>query len=74
MLKGIAQYFAGVGRAMRVRSGKGEAHAERLKAYGELNRLEQAIPAARAEVLAAAEAIVSEAVLAEMRTTPWRAR
>jgi hypothetical protein len=23
MLKGIAQYFAGVGRAMRVRSGKG---------------------------------------------------
>ncbi len=70
MFKGIAQYFSGVGRAMRVRSGRGEAHAERLKAYGELTRLEQSIPAARAEVLAAAEAIMSEAVMAEMRTTP----
>ncbi len=74
MFKGVAQYFAGVGRAKRVRSGKGEAHAERLKAYGELNRLEQSIPAARAKVLAPAEAIVSVSVMAEMRTTPWRAR
>jgi hypothetical protein len=70
MFKGIAQYFAGVGRAMRVRAGRGAVHAERLTAYGELSRLEQSIPAARAEVLAAAEAIVTEAVMAEMRKTP----
>ncbi len=70
MFKGISQYFAGIGRAMRVRSGQGEAHAERLKAYGELNRLEQSIPAARAEVQAAAESIVTEAVMAEMLKTP----
>ena len=70
MFKGISQYFAGVGRAMRVRSGKGEAHAERLKAYGEMSRVDQAIPAARAEVQAAAEAIVTEGVMAEMLKTP----
>jgi superfamily II DNA or RNA helicase len=70
MFKAISQYFAGVGRAMRVRSGRGTAHAERLTAYGELSRVEQAIPAARAEVQVAAEAIVTEAVMAEMRKTP----
>jgi hypothetical protein len=70
MFKGISDYFAGVGRAMRVRSGRGAVHAERLTAYGELSRVDQAIPAARAEVLSAAEAIVTEAVTAEMRATP----
>ena len=55
---------------MKVRSGQGEAYAERLKAYGELNRLEQSIPVARAEVLAAAEAIVTATVVAELRSTP----
>jgi hypothetical protein len=70
MFKAISQYFVGVGRAMRVRAGRGGVYAERLTAYGELSRLEQAIPAARAEVLAAAEAIVTEAVTAEMRATP----
>jgi hypothetical protein len=70
MFKAISQYFVGVGRAMRVRAGRGGVHAERLTAYGELSRLEQAIPAARAEVLSAAEAIVTEAVTAEMRATP----
>ena len=70
MFKAISQYFAGVGRAIRVRSGRGRAHAERLTAYGELSRVEQAIPAARAEVQVAAEAIVTEAVMAEMRKTP----
>jgi superfamily II DNA or RNA helicase len=69
MFKAISQYFAGVGRAMRVRSGRGAVHAERLIAYGELSRVEQAIPAARAEVQAAAEAIVTAAVTAEMRAT-----
>ena len=70
MFKGIAQYFAGVGRAMGVRAGRGAAHAERLMAYGELSRVDQAIPALRSEVQAAAEAIVTEAVMAEMRSTP----
>jgi superfamily II DNA or RNA helicase len=70
MFKSIAHYFAGVGRAMRVRSGRGPAHAERLTAYGELSRVDQAIPALRSEVQAAAEAIVTEAVMAEMRSTP----
>jgi hypothetical protein len=70
MFKAISQYFVGVGRAMGVRAGRGGVHAERLTAYGELSRLEQVIPAARAEVLSAAEAIVTEAVTAEMRATP----
>ena len=54
MFKGIAKYFAGVGRAMRVRSGKGEAHAERLKAYGELTRLEPAKHGVRPHLVASA--------------------
>jgi len=69
MFKGIADYFAGVGLAMKVRSGQGRAQAERLKAYGELRRVEQVLPAARAEVIAAAEAIVTESALAEMNAT-----
>ena len=70
MFKGISQYFAGIGLAMRVRAGKGEAYAERLKAYGELSRVDQVNPAAQAEVQVAAKAIVTEAVMAEMRSTP----
>ena len=69
MFKGIADYLAGVGLAMKVRAGQGRAQAERLKAYGELRRIEQVLPAAQAEVIAAAEAIVAEAALAEMKAT-----
>jgi hypothetical protein len=54
---------------MKVRAGQGRAQAERLKAYGELRRIEQVLPAAQAEVIAAAEAIVAEAALAEMKAT-----
>ena len=69
MFKGIADYLAGVGLAIKVRAGQGRAQAERLKAYGELRRIEQVLPAARAEVIAAAEAIVAESALAEMNAT-----
>jgi hypothetical protein len=69
VFKGIADYLAGVGLAMKVRAGQGRAQAERLKAYGELRRIEQVLPAAQAEVIAAAEAIVAEAALAEMKAT-----
>jgi hypothetical protein len=54
---------------MKVRAGQGRAQAERLKAYGELRRIEQVLPASRAEVVAAAEAIVAESALAEMNAT-----
>ena len=54
---------------MKVRAGQGRAQAERLKAYGELRRIEQVLPAARSEVIAAAEAIVAESALAEMNAT-----
>ncbi len=70
MFNRFAQYVAGIGRALRVRSGQGEVHAERLKASAELGRLEQAVPAARAEVLVAVEAIVTAAVVSELRSTP----
>ena len=69
MFKGIADYLAGVGLAIKVRAGQGRAQAERLKAYGELRRIEQVLPVARAEVIAAAEAIVAESALAEMNAT-----
>ena len=69
MFSGITEYFAGIGRAMRVRSGQGHAQAERLRAYGELRRVDQAVPAARAEIIAAAEAVVAEGALAEMKAT-----
>ena len=70
MFKGIADYFAGVGLAMKVRSGQGRAQSERLRAYGELRRIEQVLPAARAEIVAAADAVVSESAMAEMKATP----
>lgn len=54
---------------MKVRAGQGRAQAERLRAYGELRRIEQAVPSARAEVIAAADAVVAESAFAEMRAT-----
>ena len=44
MFSGVTEYFAGIGRAMRVRSGQSHAQAERLRAYGELRRVDQAVP------------------------------
>lgn len=70
MFKSISQYFAGVGRAMQVRSGRGGVHADAGLASEQLKRLTQVLPKARAEIIAAAEAIIQEAALAEMRATP----
>ena len=70
MLKRISQYFAGVGRAMQVRSGRGGVHAEAGLASEQLKRLTQVLPKARAEIIAATEAIIQEAAMAEMKATP----
>ena len=70
MIKNVAQYFAGVGRAMQVRSGRGGAHAEAGLASDQLKRLTQVLPKARAEIIAATEAILQESALAEMKSTP----
>ena len=70
MFKGISQYFAGVGRAMQVRSGRGGVHADAQSASEQMKRLTQVLPKARAEIIAATEAIIQEAALAEMKATP----
>jgi hypothetical protein len=70
MFKSISQYFAGVGRAMQVRSGRGGVHADAAFASEQMKRLTQVLPKARAEIIAATEAIIQEAALAEMKATP----
>jgi len=70
MFKSISQYFAGVGRAMQVRSGRGGVYADAGLASEQVKRLTQVLPKARAEIIAATEAIIQEAVLAEMKATP----
>ncbi len=70
MFKSISQYFAGVGRAMQVRSGRGGVHADAGFASEQVKRLTQVLPKARAEIIAATEAVIQEAALAEMKATP----
>ncbi|MFM7744025.1 MAG: SNF2-related protein, partial [Verrucomicrobiota bacterium] len=70
MFKSIAQYFSGVGRAMQVRSGRGGVHADAGFASEQVKRLMQVLPKARAEIIAATEAVIQEAALAEMKATP----
>ncbi len=70
MFKSISQYFKGVGRAMQVRSGRGGVHADAGLASEQMKRLTQVLPKARAEIIAATEAIIQEAVMAEMKATP----
>ena len=70
MFKSISQYFTGVGRAMQVRSGRGGVHADAGLASEQLKRLTQVLPKARAEIIAATEAIIQEAVMAEIKATP----
>ena len=70
MFSRISQYFAGVGRAMQVRSGRGGVYADAGLASEQLKRLTQVLPKARAEIIAATEAIIQEAVIAEMKATP----
>lgn len=69
MFKSISQYFAGVGRAMQVRSGRGGVHADAAFASEQVKRLTQVLPKARAEIIAATEAVIQESALAEMKAT-----
>ena len=55
---------------MQVRSGRGGVHADAGLASEQLKRLTQVLPKARAEIIAATEAIIQEAVLSEMKATP----
>jgi SNF2 family DNA or RNA helicase len=70
MFKRISQYFSGVGRAMQVRSGRGGVHADAGFASEQVKRLTQVLPKARAEIIAATEAVIQEAALREMQETP----
>ncbi|MGI9110155.1 MAG: DEAD/DEAH box helicase [Opitutales bacterium] len=70
MIRSIAQYFAGVGRAMQVRAGRGGVHADAGLASEQLKRLTQVLPKARAEIIAATEAVIQEAARTEMAATP----
>ena len=70
MFKSISQYFSGVGRAMQVRSGRGGVHADAGFASEQVKRLTQVLPKARAEIIAATEAVIQEAAMAEMKATP----
>ena len=70
MFRRISQYFSGVGRAMQVRSGRGGVYADAGFASEQMKRLTQVLPKARAEIIAATEAIIQEAVIAEMKATP----
>jgi len=55
---------------MQVRSGRGGVHAEASLASEQVKRLTQVLPKARAEIIAATEAIIQEAAMAEMKVTP----
>lgn len=55
---------------MQVRSGRGGVHADAGLASEQLKRLTQVLPKARAEIIAATEAIIQESVMAEMKATP----
>ena len=70
MFKSVSQYFTGVGRAMQVRSGRGGVHADAGFASEQVKRLTQVLPKARAEIIAATEAVIQETALAEMKATP----
>jgi len=70
VFKSIAQYLSGVGRAMQVRSGRGGVHLDAGFASEQVKRLMQVLPKARAEIIAATEAVIAESALAEMKATP----
>ena len=55
---------------MQVRSGRGGVYADAGLASEQMKRLTQVLPKARAEIIAATEAIIQEAVMAEMKATP----
>ena len=55
---------------MQVRAGRGGVHVDAGFASEQVKRLTQVLPKARAEIIAATEAIIQEAALAEMKATP----
>jgi SNF2 family DNA or RNA helicase len=55
---------------MQVRSGRGGVHADAGFASEQVKRLTQVLPKARAEIIAATEAIIQEAAMAELKATP----
>jgi len=55
---------------MQVRSGRGGVHADAGFASEQVKRLTQVLPKARAEIIAATEAIILEAAMSEMKATP----
>lgn len=55
---------------MQVRSGRGGVYADAGLASEQVKRLTQVLPKARAEIIAATEAIIQEAAMAEMKATP----
>ncbi len=66
----FTRYFSGVQRALTVKSGAGGIHAEGALAAGEIQRLGQVIPGAKAEIIAAALAITQEGVMVTLKATP----
>jgi SNF2 family DNA or RNA helicase len=66
MFGGIARYFSRVGLALGVRSGASRVHGAAAGASAQMRRLAGVLPAARAEVVAAAEACLQESVQAQL--------
>ena len=66
MFGGIARYFSGVGLALGVRSGASRVHGAALAAGAQVSRLAGVLPAARAEIVAAAEACLQESIQAQL--------
>ncbi len=69
MFGGIARFFSGVGLALVVRSGASRVHQAAAGAAAQMRRLSQALPSARVEIVAAAEACLQESIEGEMRST-----
>ncbi len=66
MFGGIARYFSRVGLALGVRSGASRVHGAALGAGTQVRRLTGVLPAARAEIVAAAEACLEESIQAQL--------
>ena len=69
MFGGITRFISGVGLALGVRSGASRVHGAANAAQVQMRRLAGVLPAARAEVVAAAEACILESVQRELAAT-----
>lgn len=65
----LAKYMKGVSLALQVRSGRGGVYQEGQRAEEGVRRTAQAIPAARLEVIAAAEAVLAEGLAQALQAT-----